>query len=188
MENDLRHCLSVLESGGTILYPTDTIWGIGCDATNPSAVEKIFKLKQRTESKSLIILVDQADKLTGYVENIPAITRDLMKNIQTPLTIVYPKGKNLAYNVLAEDHSIAIRVVGPAFFCHELIRRFGKPIVSTSANISGHEPPFSFRHINPDIIKGVDYVVDRETEPIHEIKPSRIIRIRPDGEFEILRK
>ncbi len=177
-----------MTSGGTILYPTDTIWGIGCDATNPSAVRKVYRLKRRTESKSLIILLDQAEKLSEYVENIPAITWDLMKNIQTPLTIVYPKGKNLANNVLAGDHSIAIRIVRPGFFCHELIRRFGKPIVSTSANISGQESPFSYRHVHSDIIKGVDYAVASEAEPIHEIKPSRIIRIKPDGEFEILRK
>jgi L-threonylcarbamoyladenylate synthase len=186
MEEEIIKCLQILESGGTILYPTDTIWGVGCDATNPVAVEKIFLLKRRTERKSLIILLDDAGKLPDYISNIPEIAWDLIRNVDTPLTIIYQGGKNLAGNVIAEDGSVAIRIVKQEF-CRRLIRAFGKPIVSTSANISGATPPVSFRTIDQSIIRGVDHVADALNDEIYEVKASRIIKLNPNGEFQIIR-
>jgi L-threonylcarbamoyladenylate synthase len=187
MEQQLNKCLTILHSGGTILYPTDTIWGIGCDATNPVAVEKIYQLKHRFERKSLIILLDDAERIEDYVACIPEIAWDLLKSIDSPLTIIYPEAKNLANNVIADDGSVAIRIVKNEF-CLRLIKAFGKPIVSTSANISGDHPPVGFRTVAPAIINGVDYVVDESLEEIHELKPSRIIKLSLNGEFQVIRK
>jgi len=187
MEKEIERCLEILKAGGTLLYPTDTIWGIGCDATNQAAVEKIFRLKQRTESKSMIILLDSVEKLAEYVSNIPLIARDLLMNVDKPLTIIYPEGKNLAANLIADDGSIAIRIVKNEF-CSKLIAAFDKPIVSTSANISGDAPPASFHNIVEEIKLGVDYVVNDDFEEIHEQKPSRIIRLMQNGEFLIIRE
>jgi L-threonylcarbamoyladenylate synthase len=186
IEREIQHCLKVLHAGGTILYPTDTIWGIGCDATNEVAVAKIFRIKQRMDQKSLIILLDEAEKLNDYVSNIPEIAWDLLKHVDTPLTIVYQEAKNLAKNVIAEDGSVAIRIVKNEF-CRKLIRKFGTPIVSTSANISGSTPPMAFRNIVREIIQGVEYVVDESLEQVHELKPSRIIKLEQNGEFRIIR-
>ena len=187
MEEELKKCLKILEQGGTILYPTDTIWGIGCDATNAGAVEKIYRLKRRMERKSLIILLDEAEKIRNYVFSIPEIAWDLLKSVDTPLTIIYPDAKNLAKNVIADDGSVAIRIVKNEF-CSRLISLFGKPIVSTSANISGENPPVGFRTVAREIIDGVDYAVDESLEEIHELKPSRIIKLNQNGEFRIIRK
>jgi L-threonylcarbamoyladenylate synthase len=187
MEEEIKRCVGILQNGGTILYPTDTIWGIGCDATNPDAVKKIYSLKQRFESKSLIILLDEAEKLRDYVSNIPEIAWDLLKNVDTPLTIIYNEAKNLADNVIAEDGSVAIRIVRNEFCCR-MIHEFGKPVVSTSANISGEIPPLAFRNIVNKITKGVDYVVDASLDQIHTLKPSRIIKLEQNGEFRIIRK
>ena len=186
IQQEIQSCLKILRSGGTILYPTDTIWGIGCDATNSTAVAKIYQLKQRMERKSLIILLDDANKLNHYASKIPEIAWDLIKNVDTPLTIIYQEAKNLADNVIAEDGSIAIRIVRNDF-CRELIHAFGKPIVSTSANISGATSPQTFRNIIQEIIQGVDYVVDESLDQIHELKPSRIIKLNQNGEFHIVR-
>lgn len=186
IQQEIQSCLKILRSGGTILYPTDTIWGIGCDATDSTAVAKIYQLKQRMERKSLIILLDDAKKLNHYASKIPEIAWDLIKNVDTPLTIIYQDAKNLADNVIAEDGSIAIRIVRNEF-CRELIHAFGKPIVSTSANISGATSPQNFRNIIQEIIQGVDYVVDESLEQIHELKPSRIIKLNQNGEFHIVR-
>jgi L-threonylcarbamoyladenylate synthase len=187
MEQELNKCLTILQNGGTILYPTDTIWGIGCDATNPGAVEKVYRLKQRMERKSLIILLDEAVRIRDYVAFIPEIAWDLLKSMDTPLTIIYPEAKNLAENVVAEDGSVAIRIVNNEF-CRNLIRAFGKPIVSTSANISGENPPVGFRTVAMEIIKGVDYVVDESLDEIHALKASRIIKLNKNGEFQVIRK
>lgn len=187
MENDIIHCVEVLKRGGTILYPTDTIWGIGCDATNPKAVEKIYRIKKRMESKSLIILVEDEARLLQHTGTVPDIAWDLIRSVETPLTIVYPQARNLAKNLVAEDGTIAIRIVKNDF-CRDLIRRFGKPIVSTSANISGQTPPMMFRHISPDIRKEVDYVVTLHQDILREVKPSTIIKLNETGEFEIIRK
>jgi len=186
IDEEIRDCLLTLKSGGTLLYPTDTIWGIGCDATDNLAVEKIFRLKGRMESKSLIILLDTAEKLSDYVSVIPEIAWDLIKNVDTPLTIIYPDAKNLAKKVIADDGSIAIRVVKNEF-CARLIREFGKPIVSTSANISGQKPPMTYKNISDQIIQGVDHVVDESLFQLQQVKASRIIKLNLNGEFLIIR-
>lgn len=184
--NDINNCETCLKKGGIIIYPTDTVWGIGCDATNMTAVKKVYKLKKRVESKALIVLVDSIEMINDYVEDFPEIARDLIENYQKPLTIVYPKAKNLAKNLIAGDGSIAIRVSRDKFST-ELISRFGKPVVSTSANISGLPMPFSFRNISPEIINGSDYTVSIYHDTINEVKPSTIIRLISETEFEILR-
>lgn len=186
IRNEVLKCTDVLKSGGTVLYPTDTIWGIGCDATSRQAVDKIYRIKQRMGNKSLIVLIDNTDKLPFYVENPPEITWDLLKNVTTPLTIIYPMGKNLAENILGSDHSVAIRIVNNEF-CSELIRVFGKPIVSTSANISGNANPCNFRDVNPDIVRQVDYSVQLYHDIMTSVRPSRIIKLYQSGEFNVIR-
>ena len=185
-DQEIRDCLQTLKSGGTLLYPTDTIWGIGCDATNTLAVEKVFRIKGRMESKSLIILLDTAEKLSDYVSVIPEIAWDLLENVDTPLTIIYPDAKNLAKKVIADDGSIAIRIVKNEF-CRILISEFGKPIVSTSANISGQNPPMTYKNIPDQIIRGVDHVVDESLFQLQQVKASRIIKLNQNGEFLIIR-
>lgn len=186
MEKEIQKCLEVLKNGGTILYPTDTVWGIGCDATNWKAVSKIYRLKKRLEYKSLIILLDDPQKFSKYVKIIPDIAWDLMKNVDSPLTIIYPDAQNLAKNVIAEDGSIAIRIVKNKF-CTRLIHEFGKPIVSSSANISGEPSPMVFKNISPEITGNVDYIVNLYQDQFQEVKPSRIIKIKANGEFQIIR-
>jgi len=186
MEEEIQRCIAVLKRGGTILYPTDTIWGIGCDATNFKAVEKIYKVKKRSETKSLIILIDDPGKIENYVKEIPEITWDLMKNIDRPITIIYPNARNLPKNVIGEDNSIAIRVARTEF-CIRLIREFGKPIVSSSANVSGDLAPLVFRCVAENIKESVDYVVNLYQDVLQEVKPSRIIKLKENGEFNIIR-
>ena len=186
LKNEVLKCIDILNSGGTLLYPTDTIWGIGCDATSQRAVEKIHRIKRRTGSKSLIVLVDSANKLPLYVENMPEIAWDLLKNVSTPLTIIYPQGKNLAANVIGDDRSVAIRVADNEF-CRELIRDFGKPVVSTSANISGNVTPCTFKDVSPDIIRQIDYAVQLYHDNMTTVRPSRIIKLYQNGEFNVIR-
>lgn len=168
------------------MYPTDTIWGIGCDATNSMAVDKVYRLKRKMERKSLIILIDEAEKIEDFVSVIPENAWDLLEHVDTPLTIIYPGAKNLAYNVIAVDHSVAIRVVNNEF-CKRLIKQFGKPIVSTSANISGNKPPRGFKSISREIVDGVDYVVNESLDQLQQVKASRIIKLNLNGEFRIIR-
>ena len=184
---DIDNAVSALKKGGTILYPTDTIWGIGCDATNPSAVEKVFSIKKRPEQKSLIVLLDDAEKLYDYVEQIPEHAFTLIEYSEKPLTIIYPKAVKLASNVSAADGSIAIRVTKDVF-CRELIRRFGKPIVSTSANISNEPAPKTFAEISDEIKSSVDYVVLHRQKENKISAPSTIIRLGLRGEIEFIRK
>ncbi|NWJ51475.1 MAG: threonylcarbamoyl-AMP synthase [Bacteroidetes bacterium] len=185
-EQELANALETLRSGGTLLYPTDTIWGLGCDATNPKAVEKIFRLKNREESKSLIVLLDDETNLHNYVDNLPEITFDLLENLDKPTTIIYSNAKNLAWNVIANDGTVGIRVTRDPF-CKDLVKRFGKPIVSTSANISGDPSPVVFREISKQLISQVSYTVDLYHDQINSAKPSTIIRLMENGEFIILR-
>lgn len=185
-EEEIMQSLAALKNGGTILYPTDTVWGIGCDATNSKAVEKVYALKQRAESKSLIILLDSFDKINYYVEKVPDVAFDLVSNMETPLTIIYSGAKNLAPNVIASDGTIAIRVVNEEF-CRQLIARFGKPIVSSSANIAEGSTPLMFSNINPEIVRNVDYVVNIKHDIFNRAKPSTIIRLLENGEFTIVR-
>ena len=187
MEHEIDHCLKVLREGGTILYPTDTIWGIGCDATRSKAVDRVYRIKQRMESKSLIILVADEEQLQIHAGPIPEIAWDLIRNVETPLTIIYPEALNLAKNVIASDGSVAVRIVRDEFCCR-LIRRFGRPIVSTSANISGQAAPVVFKKISAEILKSVDYVVQLRQNELGDVKPSTIIKLNRSGEFEIIRK
>jgi L-threonylcarbamoyladenylate synthase len=186
LESDISNALRILESGGTLLYPTDTIWGIGCDATSTMAVEKVYRIKSRSEAKSLIILIDNIDKLSNYIEKVPDITGDLLASITNPVTIIYSNARKLAQNVIASDGTIAIRIVRDDF-CSELIRRFGKPIVSTSANISGSDPPAVFSQIADEIKNAVDYIVSYKQDYFTRSKPSTIIRLRDDGMYTIIR-
>ena len=186
METDIVQCLKVLSDGGLILYPTDTVWGIGCDATNAEAVKRVYQLKQRDDSKALIVLMDSADHLDHYVVDVPAIARELIDVAVKPLTIIYEGAYNLASNLLGEEDSVGIRIPNDQF-CHELCTCFGKPIVSTSANVSGEPTAKTFADITPAIVNGVDYVVEYrrgDTTPHH---PSNIILLSRDGTFKIIR-
>lgn len=183
---DIENTLTVLRSGGSILYPTDTIWGIGCDATNAKAVEKIYRIKVRDYSKSLIILVPDIEMLSTYVTKVPDVAYDLIERITEPLTIIYPKAKNLARNALADDGSVGIRIPENAY-CQTLLKAFGKPIVSTSANISGDPSPLTFSQISPRIKEMVDLVVPVQHSSISGAKPSSIIRITLEGDIQIIR-
>ncbi|MDO4880601.1 MAG: L-threonylcarbamoyladenylate synthase [Capnocytophaga sp.] len=164
-----------LENKGTILYPTDTVWGIGCDATNAEAVQKVFQIKKREEKKSLILLVSDMEMLEKYVEISPEILSFLQKQIK-PTTIIYQKHKCLINKVIAEDNSVAIRVVKNEF-CEKLIRQFGRPIVSTSANISGQPTPHFFKQIDENIKKAVDFIVPLNQEKTDYIPPSQLVKI-----------
>ncbi|MCD4747664.1 MAG: threonylcarbamoyl-AMP synthase [Bacteroidales bacterium] len=187
MKEEILNAVKVLKNGGIILYPTDTLWGIGCDATNYKAVQKVYKLKKRIGTNSLIILLDKEEKIINYVKNIPEILWDLLKNVDSPTTIIYPNAKNLAKNVIAKDKSIAIRIVRDEF-CKKLINLFNKPIVSTSANISGEPTPIIFHNISNEIIENVDYVVKIDHDKLNKVKPSTIIKLKENGEYDVLRQ
>lgn len=185
-EQIVDETVECLKKGGIILYPTDTIWGLGCDATKSKAVEKIYKIKQRPENKSLIILLDKFERLKDYVKEVPLFAEDLIKKAENPLSIVYPNAKNLAKNVLAADGSICIRIA-TNLFCKDVIEKFGKPITSTSANISREKSPLFFDQISDEIKNSVDYVVDLYQNIITEPKASTIIKIELDGSYQIIR-
>lgn len=187
MEEEIKKTCEILKSGGTILYPTDTIWGIGCDATNLKAVEKVFEIKKRSDSKSFIILVDTAERLKLYVKEVPDIAWDLISSYKNPLTIIYPEARNLAKNVIAGDGTVGIRIANDEF-CQKLIEKFGKPIVSTSANISGEITPYFYNKIPQEIINSVDFVVNLHKNRLNQVKPSTIIKINLSGDFQILRQ
>lgn len=186
-KNDIKHCLRVLQSGGVILYPTDTIWGIGCDATNEKAVADIYKIKKRNESKSMIILVSDESEILKYTNQKSTLKiYDYIKGIQKPTTVIYNDAVNLAPNLINSDGTIGIRIVRDEF-CRELIREFGKPIVSTSANVSGYPPPKIFSDIDVLIKNSVDYVVERRQQEKVPGEPSTVIRMNDDGTYEVLR-
>ncbi len=179
-------CLEVLEKGGLILYPTDTIWGIGCDATNPAAVEKIFHLKQRAERKAMIVLVADERDILQYVTQPDLQVFDYIKGVSKPITVIYDGVIGLADDLLAADGSAAIRITTDTF-CKHLIKRFRKPLVSTSANISGYPAPQSFQDIEPVIKEGVDYVVRYRQADDNYYKPSSIIKWDKNGILTIIR-
>ncbi len=187
MKQEIENALKVLREGGIILYPTDTVWGIGCDATNESAVAKVNEIKGRSADKSLIILLDNDNNLQSYVTEIPDVAYELIEYAENPLTIIFSGAKNLAKNVINGDGTIGIRVVKHKF-CEQLIQRFRKPIVSTSANLSGQPTPRYFDEISDEIINAVDYVVDFEQELSEVKKPSTIIKLGPTGQFEFIRR
>lgn len=186
MDEDIKKAVEVLKAGGTILYPTDTIWGIGCDATNVKAVQKLMKIKNRPKEYSFIILLEDSKKITDYVEVVPDILWDLIESFDAPTTIIYPNAKKLAKNVIAQDGSIAIRVVNDDF-CKKLIADFGKPIVSSSANFSGEPSPVMFRDISTEFRKKVDYIIQSNQQKLNKVKASTIIRLNLNGEFDIIR-
>jgi L-threonylcarbamoyladenylate synthase len=183
---DIEACLRVLESGGLILYPTDTIWGIGCDATNEAAVEKIFTLKKRIETKALIVLIADERSLLQYVASPHIEVFDYIQGVSKPTTIIYENAIGLASNLLAEDGSVGIRICADEF-CKHLIKRFRKPIVSTSANVSGFPPPKVFSDIDIAVKEGVDYVVHYRQDDTIPVEPSAVVKCNKDGRFTILR-
>ena len=187
LKEEINKALDVLKNGGLILYPTDTVWGIGCDATNAEAVSRIYALKEREDSKSMIILLDNDSKLASYVSDIPDIAYDLIEYAEKPLTIVYSGAKNLATNLINEDGSIGIRIPKHDF-CEQLIQRFRKPIVSTSANISSKPTPANFSEIDQEIIDGVDLIIDLEQMTSEKKHASTIMKLEPDGKFVFIRK
>lgn len=186
-EEDIKASLITLRNGGVILYPTDTIWGLGCDATNPSAVEKIFNIKSRSLSKSMIVLVDGERMLERYVNDIPEISYELTAVSDTPLTVIYPNGRNLAPGVCSEDGSVGIRICKDEF-CSELITRFRKPIISTSANLSGRPSPENFGHIEKPVVEAVDFVVKYRQDDRRKDTPSPVIKLEKNGTIKIIRK
>ncbi len=187
MNEDIAKALDVLHNGGIILYPTDTIWGIGCDATNLKAVKRIYELKQREDSKSMLVLLDNEAKLNSYITQVPEMAWDLIEFSTKPLTIIYPNAKNLAPNLLAVDKSIGIRVTKEEF-SNKLCQRFKKPIVSTSANISGQESPSCFDDISEEVKNGVDYIVNYRQEESSNPAPSSIMKLGVGGEIKIIRE
>ena len=187
MLEDIKAAVEILKQGGIILYPTDTIWGIGCDATREDAVKRIFTLKQRPDEKNMLILLDEADKLTKYMADVPEIAWNILEVTDKPLTIIFPNAQNLAQSLVADDGSVGIRIVQDEFCCR-LIHKFGKPIVSTSANISGMPWPSNFQKIDENIVKGVDYVVRwRQNDELCG-KPSGIIKLGLNGEVKVIRE
>jgi L-threonylcarbamoyladenylate synthase len=186
MHTDIQEALLSLKKGETILYPTDTVWGIGCDATNEDAVKKVYKIKNRQESKSLIILVDSIAMLKKYIEILTEQTIAFIKTVEKPTTIIYNNPKNLAKNTIASDNTIAIRIPQDDF-CLKLISEFGKPIVSTSANISGLPTPKSFTEISKAILQSVDYVVALQLNK-KVVKSSTILKLTTSNEIKIIRE
>lgn len=183
---DIKNALDVLRKGGIILYPTDTVWGIGCDASRPEAVRRIYELKRRADSKSMIILLDDPEKLERYAD-IPDIAYELIEAAVNPLTIVYDGASSVAPELIAPDGSIGIRITSEKI-SSSLCRGLRAPLVSTSANISGEPTAKSFNAISKEILDGVDYVMFSRRDETELPKPSTIIRLRPDGQFSIIRK
>jgi L-threonylcarbamoyladenylate synthase len=187
MQQEINKAIEFLKEGKVILYPTDTVWGLGCDVTNASAVKKIFEIKKRADHKAMIVLISEIGQLYDYVQKIPEIAWDLVDFAEEPLTVIYPQGKNVAPELLGEDGSIALRLVRDEF-CKRLISKFRKAIVSTSANLSGDPAPAGFAQINPDILSGVDYVVNWRQQEVSNSKPSTIVKLELNGEIKFIRK
>ncbi len=185
-EEDIKNAIEVMKKGGTILYPTDTVWGIGCDATNPEAVKKVYDIKHRDDSKALICLVDSDARMQKYVRNVPSVAWDLIELATTPTTVILDGAVNLAPNLIAEDGSIAMRVTDEEF-SKELCYRFQKPLVSTSANISGEPAASNYCDISQEILDAVDYVCWTRRQEHKPHKPSKIVKIGPKGEVQIIR-
>ncbi len=186
MTEEINNCIKELQNGNLILYPTDTVWGIGCDATNENAVKKVYELKKREDSKALICLVAHQAMLERHVAMVPDAAYDIMDLAEKPTTIVFDEPKGVAKNLIADDNTLAIRVASDKF-CQYLINNFGRPIVSTSANISGEPTPRQFKEISEEILKGVDYVVnlqDKNQNP----SPSSIIKLSNDGQVKVIRE
>ena len=186
MHQELKNCVEHLKNGGIILYPTDTLWGIGCDANNINAIKKIYDLKKRIDSKALICMVADERMLSRYIKDIPEVALDIIEVAENPTTIIYDNPQNVASNLIASDNSLGIRIPDDEF-CFQLLRKFNGAIVSTSANISGEPSPKSFSEISNEILKGVDYVVNSHREKTAQ-KPSSIIKLSSAGLVTIIRK
>lgn len=186
MKQTIDEAVKVLKSGGIILYPTDTVWGIGCDATNADAVQKVYELKQRSESKSLVMLAADLDMVARYIRVVPDMAIALVEVNDSPMTIIYPGAQGLAANAVAEDGTVGIRIP-MSEFCVQLCKRLGRPLVSTSANISGEDTPECFEEISEAVTSGVDYIVPKRFEAGSTGKASQIIKIGLDGEVKIIR-
>lgn len=186
-QEDIKNAIEVMKHGGVILYPTDTVWGIGCDATNAEAVAKVYKIKKRDDSKALICLVDSDARLQRYVRNVPNVAWDILDIATKPTTIILDGAINLAPNLIAEDGSIALRITKEPF-SHELCYRFQKPLVSTSANISGEPAAANYNDISQELLDAVDYVCFSRRQEHKPHTPSSIIKLKEDGEVTIIRK
>lgn len=186
VQEDIQNAVKTMRNGGVILYPTDTVWGIGCDATNPDAVAKVYKIKRRDDSKALICLVDSDDRLQRYVRNVPEVAWDLLELADKPTTVILDNAVNLAPNLVADDGSIAMRITKENF-SRELCFRFQKPIVSTSANISGEPAAQNYRDISEELLNAVDYVCWTRRQEHKPHKPSSIIKLSENGEVKIIR-
>lgn len=187
MDEEIKKACQVMREGGVILYPTDTIWGIGCDATNEEAVRRVYEIKRRTDSKAMLVLVDSAVKVDFYVQDVPEVAWDLIELADKPLTIIYSDARNLAPNLLAQDGSVGIRVTNEKF-SKRLCQQFRKAIVSTSANVSGQPSPLNFGEISEEIKAAVDYIVDYRREETAQTKPSSIIKLDKGGVIKIIRQ
>lgn len=187
MHEDIKKAKQTLIEGGIICYPTDTIWGLGCDATNKEAVEKLYQIKKRDPSKSMLVIVDDIGKISTYVKEMPDMAYDLLEATEKPLTLVLPNAKNLAENLIAHDGSIGIRVIDNHPWCTKLLKQFKKPIVSTSANFSGQKKARIFDDINPEILETVDYVAEFDRDNATPAEASSIIKLGINGEIEIIR-
>ena len=186
IEREVIQAGTILQEGGIILYPTDTIWGIGCDASRQDSVRNIYQIKQRADFKSMLVLVDGIDMLVRYIERLPQQALEIVEKANKPTTIIYPGARDLAENLLAPDGSIGIRITSDPF-CRKLIASFGKPIVSTSANISGAASPGTFSQIDSSILEQVDYVVDWRREETTPAAPSAILKLEKDGSITTIR-
>ncbi len=187
MNEDIKQAIEVMRNGGVILYPTDTIWGIGCDATNPEAVKRVYEIKKRADSKAMLVLVDSSAKVDFYVKDVPPVAWDLIDLTTKPLTIIYDGARNLAPNLLAEDGSVGIRVTEEEF-SKQLCFRFKKAIVSTSANISGQPSPANFSEVSDEVKDAVDYIVKYRQEDMSSPKPSSIIKLGVGGTVKVIRE
>lgn len=186
LNTEIHNAYEVIQNGGIILYPTDTVWGIGCDATNPDAVAKIYKLKQRTETQSMICLMNGEKMMYNVFKDIPETAWQIIDLSEKPTTLILDKPRNVAPNLVAPDNTLGIRIVKEPF-CFKLMERMRKPLVSTSANISGQPTPKSFKEISAEIIKGVDYIVNLNREKVCD-KTSTIIKLSLDNQVKIIRK
>lgn len=187
MKEDIRKACEVMQKGGVILYPTDTIWGIGCDATNAEAVKRVYEIKKRSDSKAMLVLVDNAVKVDFYVDGAPEVAFDLIELTNKPLTIIYDGAKNLAPNLMAEDGSVGIRVTSEEF-SNQLCYRFRKAIVSTSANVSGEPSPATFGEISDEIKQAVDYIVQSRQQENKASQSSSIIKLGKGGQVKVIRE
>lgn len=186
MTEDIKKACEIMAAGGIILYPTDTIWGIGCDATNEKAVQRVYELKRRADNKAMLVLMDSEAKLDRYVSDVPDIAWDLISVSDKPLTIIYSRAKNLATNLLGADGSVGIRITNEEF-SKRLCERFRKPLVSTSANVSGEPSPANFSEVSEVIKEGVDYIVNYRQDDMSKAAPSGIIKLGAGGLVQVIR-